>query len=221
MTHESAHGTASGLMARLMRRATLCAALALAACTTAPGIATFGVDVGRASVQYSLGRLNQTWTTAPQAVLMIQRSGSGEGVQIVALENTTTLEGDNFLWLRAHGGQVIGRFDLQGAIDRVGGVPSPFRTFDNNNLRTGTDSLGPYFWQEWRSGASTNCVLAIRRLDSGVRALPRGTRALEVFLRNCVDGPIELALAPILDQQIRLGAASGGRVLSPLAAPRN
>jgi len=203
-----------------LRRCGLMLALTLAACTTAPGLGSFGADVSRASVQYSLGRLNQTWTAAPTAMLMIQRSGAGEGIQIVALENASTLEGDNFLWLRAHSGRNTGRFDLEGIVTRVGGVPLPFRTLNNRNLRTGTDSLGQYFWQEWRSGAATNCVIALRRLESGARTLPRGTRALEVFLRNCVDGPIEQALAPILDAQIRLGAGAGARVFSPLAAPR-
>jgi len=221
MNHALPRSPLPGLTNRVLRRSALCATLALAACTTAPGLGSFGADVSRAGVQYSLGRLNQTWTATPQALLMIQRTGAGEGTQIVALENNTTLEGDNFLWLRAHGGRPAGRFDLDGIVTRAGGVPAPFRSLDNRNLRTGNDSLGPYFWQEWRSGAATNCVLALRRLDSGTRSLPSGTRSLEVFLRNCVDGPIEQALAPILDAQIRLGTASGPRVMSPLAAPRN
>jgi len=208
------------LIPLIIRRGALIFALALAACTTAPSLGSFGADVSRNSIQYSLGRLNQTWTTAPTALVMIQRAQPGEGIQIIGLENATTLEGDNFLWLRAHGGRASGRFDLENTLQRVGGVPTPFRTLDNRNLRTGSDGLGDYFWQEWRSGAATNCVIALRRLESGARALPRGTRSLEVFLRNCVDGPIEQALAPILADQISLGAAAGSRVVSPLAAPR-
>ncbi|WP_226783049.1 hypothetical protein [Oceaniglobus trochenteri] len=214
----------SAMAGPALRRAALTATLALAACAAVPTLDDFGLgglDLGEArpSPQFSVTRLNQMWTTAPAAQTVIQRTGAGSGEQIIGLENATSLEGDNFLWLRAHGGGIGGRFDLAGVVERAGGVPAPFRTLDDRNLRTAEDSLGSYVWQEWRSGASTNCVLALRRLESGARSLPRGTRSLEVFLRNCVDGSIEQALAPIRDTQVRLGTATGSRILSPLAAP--
>ncbi len=224
----SGHAGIYSVAVSCLRRTGLVAGLALAACTTAPGLGNFGADVTRSTAQYAMGQVDRLWTSAPGALTLVQRADAVEGIQLIGLENATSLSGDNLLWLRAYKGRNSGRFDLEGLIGRVGGVPAPFQSLDNRNLRNGTDTLGPYFWQEWRSGGQTNCVIAFRRLESAARALPRGKNTLEVFLRNCVVGSMDMALAPIRDTNIRAGttgrtsaATVGGRILSPLAAPRN
>lgn len=207
-----------------LHKCVLVLTLGLAACEFAPILSDFGVDVTKSTAQFARGRLDRLWTETPGALVMVQRSGSGEGVQLIGLDNMTTLQGDNFMWLRAYDGPVNARFDLDGMVARVGGVPRPFTSLDNRNLRNATDSLGTYFWQEWRSGGATNCVIAFRRLKSGARTLPKGTRALEVFLRNCVEGSMEQALIPIRNDRVGLstlaGTGAANRAMSPLAAPR-
>lgn len=210
-------------------------ALVLGACAVVPG----GGDIrlpfvpGKLSLnsdapalQFSRGNLNGLWAAAPEALVMVQRGGNGEAVQIVGLDNATTLSGDNFLWLRAHA-ERGGRFELQNLINDVGGVPTPFSSLDNSDLRSGTDTMGSYNWKKWRSGAKTNCVIAFRRLDHGARNMPKATRSLDIFLRNCVVGSIDDALQPILDNRIghsvqttTASTAGGVRSLSPLAGPR-
>ncbi len=188
-----------------------------------------GVGASTSVAQFARGRLDRMWATSPGALMLVQRTVDGDAEQFIGLPNDTTLAGDNFMWLRANSGRnghITERLDLNKMVARVGAVPPPFRTLDNNNLRSSEDSLGPFFWQEYRTGAQTNCVLAIRRLKSGALALPTGTRMLEVMLRNCVNGSIEEALNPIRDTQISramphsTGVAGGSRLLSPLSAPR-
>lgn len=160
--------------------------------------------------------------------MAIDRQLGPESEQIIGLVNDTTLAGDNFLWMRARATDrnAPGRFKLDDFVARVGGVPAPFKGLSDGDLHSATDTLGAYFWLEYRAGAETNCVLAIRRIDASHRLLPQGTSLLEVMLRNCIRGSIEDALNPIRDSQIGVGAvgstqlAKGGtRMLSPLAAP--
>lgn len=202
--------------------------LLLAACATSPFVGNLSLQTLQTSRQFVVQRLDQTWAAPPGALVMIERSLGTEGEQIVGLSNDTTLDGDNFLWLRARvpDGRSPGQFDLKSFLARTEGVPSPFTEVSDQNLRQARDALGTYFYLEWRSGGSTNCVLAFRRIDGAIRQLPRGTNVLEVMLRNCVQGSITQALAPIQDRQIAgarvAGSASSGtgnRMLSPLAGP--
>lgn len=215
-----------------LHRCAVALALALAACTTSPELGRLGFGAASTTMQFTMGRVDRSWMVAPNAVVLMQRSSRSATEQMIGLENATTLPGDNFLWLNAVAGRGAfpgGKLRLEQVIERAGGVPSPFTALNNQNLRSGSDSLGPYFWQEYRSGAQTNCVLAVRQLKGGARSLPSGTRELEVLLRNCVNGSIEEALLPIRDTRVSratmiysnptegIGAT---RSLSPLAAPR-
>jgi hypothetical protein len=204
------------------------AIMAVAACTGSPFVQTLGLDTLQMSRQFVVQRLDRSWAAPQGSMINITRSLGTEAEQIIGLVNETTIKGDNLLWLRARvpDGANPGRFNLEDFLSRTEGVPVPFSRVSDANLRQGTDSLGTYFYLEWRSGSSTNCVLAFRRIAGAARILPRGTNVLEVMLRNCVQGPIADALAPIQDRQIGFSATAGtqyvtggDRMLSPLAAP--
>ncbi|MFT4854394.1 MAG: hypothetical protein ACI9YR_002795 [Bacteroidia bacterium] len=213
---------------RMIRPALFPALMALAACTGSPFVQTQGHDMLQVTRQFVVQRLDQSWARPNGAMINITRSLGTEGEQIIGLVNETTISGDNFLWLRARvpDGRDPGLFDLEEFLSRTEGVPVPFSQVSNANLRQDTDSLGNYFYLEWRSGSSTNCVLAFRRIAGAARILPSGTNVLEVMLRNCVQGPIADALAPIQDGEIGFSATAGtqydagsGLMLSTLAAP--
>lgn len=213
-----------------LHKCAMACVLVLSACTFSPQLGGMGAEPTPSEKQFTMGRTDRIWAEAPGAMVVTQRSTRSGGQQLVGLANDTSLAGDNFLWLNANatgGGQLGSRLRLEQVIARAGGVPSPFTTLDNRNLRSGEDSLGAFFWQEYRSGAQTNCVLAVRQLKGGARALPQGTRELEVVLRNCVIGTVEEALYPIRDTGLSRSiaayappSAGSGRLLSPLAAPR-
>ncbi len=209
-------------------RAFLLCLLALGGCVGIPFPGGPGVEELQASTQFSTGPLDGAWVAPQGGLVAIDRKLGTESEQVVGLVNNTTLPGDNFLRIRARGtgGTNPGRFQLDDFIKRFGGVPAPFAELSDSDLRSGADSLGPFFWLEYQAGSQTNCVLAIRRIDASRRILPPGTTVLEVMLRNCVQGSVEEALNPIRDSQIGVGAVPGGgpvtggtRMLSPLAAP--
>ena len=213
---------------RLIRLVKFPAIMALAACTASPFVQTLSLDKLQMSRQFIVQSLDQSWTEPQDAIINITRNLGTESEQIMGLVNDTTINGDNFLWLRARvpDGRNPGRFGLQSFLSRTEGVPVPFSGISDTNLRQGADSLGTYFYLEWRSGSSTNCVLAFRRISGATQVLPSGTNVLEVMLRNCVQGSIAEALAPIEDLRIGPSATtetrhkvSGYRMLSPLAAP--
>ncbi|WP_157937600.1 hypothetical protein [Oceaniglobus roseus] len=218
----------SDLLSATANRLALVGFLAVAACTASPGLFSAGVGATRSAAQYALGRLDRLWATPAEALVMVQRRVGRESEQLIGLENDTTLEGDNYLMLiaRLPDGLPAGRFVLGDFLARVGGAPYPFRNVSDKSLRSASDSAGTYFWLQYSAGTQTNCVLAFRRLQGSDRLLPRGTNLMEALLRNCVNGSVEEALAPIRDSQIRLGAISntsapngGNRMLSPLAGP--
>lgn len=200
------------------RKGVVILAVSVAACNVIPAGLPFEGGAPTSDSQFSRGAVSRAWASPSGALVMLQRGGSGGGEQIIGLTNETAMEGDNFLWLSPRAGRG-GGLRLDRLVDRVGGVPAPFRTLDNRNLRSGQDAQGDFFWQEYRSGARTNCVLAFRTVQ-------RGGRGYDMFLRNCVDGSIEDALIPLRDGRVAYsspsnsGSASGGnRNLSPLAAP--
>lgn len=214
--------------ARRARRFPPLAALALAAaCTMTPQAANLSFDVLEKTAQFTLNRREAAWAAPAGMTIVLDRNLGAEFEQRIGLVNDTTLDGDNFLWLRARvpGGYPVGRFRLVDFLSRVGQVPAPFTAVSDDSLRTGSDALGTYFYLVHRTGGETNCVLAFRRIDGALRQMPRGTSVLEVLLRNCLRGSVEQALAPITDLQIGVSAAAaapadgGNRMLSPLAAP--
>ncbi|WP_099826997.1 hypothetical protein [Oceaniglobus indicus] len=209
--------TTFSVVRSVCRKGVVILALTVTACNVVPAGLPFG-GATKSDATYSRGRMNQMWVNPPGALVMLQRDASGGGEQIIGLANETAMKGDNFLWVSPQKGR-RGGLSLDGLVERVGGIPEPFRTVDNSNLRSGQDSQGDFFWQEYRSGAQTNCVLAFRNVD-------RGGRSYDMFLRNCVDGSIDDALVPIRDGQVAYSsrsaggtAAGGNRNLSPLAAP--
>lgn len=194
----------------------------LAGCTAIPLLPT---GVVQSSQQFFITQLRQAWARPDGALIAIERDLGPEREQVIGLQNDTTIAGDNYLWLRARVSG--GRFDLGDLLSRAPAVSTPFSAVNDRDLKSARDSLGTYFFLEYRSGGQTNCVLAFRQIDNASRLLPAGTNILEVMLRNCVIGDFTQALAPITDQQIAVsanvtaGATSGGsRMLSPLAAPQ-
>jgi hypothetical protein len=201
-------------------------AFALTACANMPVLPTIGEEP--APPPFSQAQVANAWVAPAGGILAMDRQIGAEREQIVGLVNDTALPGDNFLWLRARATNrdSPGRFMLNDLVSRVGGIPPPFTGLSDRDLHSGSDSLGPFFWLEYRAGETTNCVLAIRRTDASRRILPAGTNMLEIMLRNCIQGSIETALNPIRDSQIGVGAPGanllpngGSRMLSPLAAP--
>jgi hypothetical protein len=170
-----------------------------------PLLGDLGLSETTTKAQFTRGNLDRVWAVPPGAMIMVQRSWNGEYEQLVGLENQSTLKGDNFLWLNANDGspgQVNKGLDLKRLIQRFGDIPSPFTKIDSNNLNVASDGLGSYFWQEYSAGPQTTCVFAMRRIGAGARAVPSGTRVLDLVLRNCVNGSATEALAPILGSQV-------------------
>lgn len=203
-------------------------AMALAGCVFAPPRLAPTLATSEATAQFTTVPANRAWINIPSALLVIQRSLAGSMEQRISLPNTSTVQGDNSVLLRARSpdGAGAGRLAFGEVLTRAGGAPSPFATLKSGELMMGEDGLGPYFWAEKRSGNNTICVLALRRVTSGMRQLPRNYSVLDIMMRNCVNGPLDAALAPIMSTHIGFAygvsddATSGkSRMLSPLAGP--
>lgn len=203
-------------------------AVALVAACAVTG-ASYSIDVLEKTAQFGTTPNNQVWALPQGRIIALERNLSPEYEQKIGLRNDTALPGDNFLWLRARvpSGYPVGQFRLVDFMERAGEVPSPFTTISDNDLRTGHDALGTYFYLIHRTGGETNCVLAFRRIESGLRVMPRGTSVMEVLLRNCVRGTPDQALGPITAAQIGFPGTTmavnadmgSNRNISPLAAP--
>lgn len=214
---------------QLLRKLAACVAIGgLAGCDTPVEPSRLSAAGLQATVEYQLQRLTSLWVSPAGAIIALQRQMGPEAEQVIGLPNDTTLQGDNLIWLRARvpEGYRVGTFRLDDLLSRFGRPTYPFERISDNDLRTGQDSMGTYFYHVWRSGAATNCVFAFRRIEGNRRLMPQRTTSLEVVLRNCVDADPNVALLPILDRQLAVGttatAASpqgGTRTLSPLAAP--
>lgn len=214
----------------LMRGSAFGLVLALSACSSVPLFGDLGLVETELTSEHTRGNLDRIWAEPPGAMIMLQRNADNDYEQLVGLENRTTLKGDNFLWLNANdgrSGQVSKGLDLKRLIARFGDIPAPFSRVDSNSLSSGSDGLGGYFWQEYNAGPSTTCVFAMRRLGTGARSMPAGTRVLDLVLRNCVNGSATDALAPILDNRASQNTfydvnapANTMRTVSQLAGPR-
>ncbi|MFD1913074.1 hypothetical protein [Halodurantibacterium flavum] len=177
--------------------------------------------------QYVVVPEARSWVRAPESLITIERVVGADGEQRIALENNTSLRGDNFLWLRARApGRSTAPLRLSEFLERTGGAPYPFTQIRDGDLSSGEDSLGPYVWAEQRSGVNTICVLGLRRITQAGRVMPQGTTVIDVMMRNCVEGTPAQALAPLRDERLAYFPAtsgnlraSGNRNLSPLAAP--
>jgi len=183
-----------------------------------PGGATGSSDW----VTHGTGR---AWVNPPDVILVMERQWRNRVEQKLALPNRTSLAGDNFIFLQTVSTQNPLGMRLETALDSIDGLPSPFSEDDLGVMRSREDSAGALAWAEWTSGAGTTCVLAMRRLTVGERALPERVTALDMVMRNCVRGSVDEALAPADARHVAFpsptGAGQGGpqRILSPLAAP--
>jgi hypothetical protein len=109
--------------------------------------------------------------------------------------------------MRAHRSNASGlnRFVLQEQLAQYGGAPSPFASVTEGALTATSDSMGDITYTTLRPGGDVVCVLAFRRTQTASIALPRGSRSLDIMLRNCVRGELQDALAPIGAQAFGLG----------------
>jgi len=210
---------------------------ALAACSqsegdrAATGIYRFlgsdrapGMETLENTVEYTVVPATRAMVNAPNALVVFERNLGGAIEQRIVLPNDTAVRGDNVLHIRAQTGDSarLEEFNFEEIEARFGGLPAPFERLTVSSLNSGTDALGTYVYGRETLGTSTVCVLVLRRLGVGARPLPRGTSALDVVMRNCVNGSVEQALAPVSERALSVTGSVGGTnyTLSPHAAPR-
>lgn len=176
------------------------------------------------TVEYTVVPASRSMVYVPEAVLVLERNLGGAVEQRIVLPNTTTVQGDNVIHVRAQTSDSadLGGFNFDEIAVRFGGLPAPFERASSSGLNSGRDALGSYVYATERLGAGTTCVLVMRRLGVGARPLPRGTQALDIVMRNCVNGSAQQALAPMGDRAMAVGGSQTGGIntLSPFAAPR-
>lgn len=173
------------------------------------------------TVEYTIVPASRTMVSAPTALIVFERNLGGAIEQRIVLPNATSIRGDNLLHIRAQNAESsrLEEFNFDEVVTRFGGLPTPFERLDASGLRSGADSLGSFVYGTETLGTSTVCVLVLRRLGAGARPLPRGTQALDMVMRNCVNGSVEQALAPMSEGALGVGG-TGRYTLSPHAAPR-
>lgn len=183
-----------------------------------------GIETLENTVQYSVVPPTRAMVNAPNALLVFERNLGGAVEQRVVLPNPTAVRGDNVIHIRAQTSDSarLGQFSFNEVEERFGGLPAPFGRINEGGLSSGSDSMGRYVYARENVGTSAVCVLVLRRIGIGARPLPRGTQALDVVMRNCVNGTVEQALAPMSANVLGvLGSTVGGaRSLSPHAAPQ-
>lgn len=175
------------------------------------------------TVEYTVVPATRAFVNAPAALVVFERNLGGAVEQRIILPNATAVRGDNLMHIRAQTSRSteLNAFDFDEIAARFGGMPAPFERVTAANLQTGSDGLGSYVYARENVGANTVCVLVLRRMGIGSRPLPRGTQALDVVMRNCVNGSVEQALAPMASGALAVGGAQGTiYTLSPHAAPQ-
>lgn len=176
-------------------------------------------------VQYTVVEASRAMVNVPNAVVVFERNLNGAIEQRVVLPNDTAVRGDNVIHVRAQTSDSaqLQRLSFDDLRERFGGLPAPFERIRENSLSSGSDGLGSYVFARENVGTQTVCVLVLRRLGVGARPLPRGTQALDLIMRNCVNGTVEQALAPMNAQTLGVAGTVTGTsfTLSPHAAPRS
>ena len=174
--------------------------------------------------EYTIVPSTRAMVNAPTALLVFERSLGRAVEQRIVLPNDTAVSGDNVIHVRAQTSDTaqLSEFSFDEIAARFGGLPAPFERQETNRLSSGRDSLGAYLFAREQMGVGATCVLVIRRIGVGARPLPRGTQALDMVMRNCVNGTVEQALAPLGERALAVGGTATGSVLtlSPHAAPR-
>jgi len=182
-----------------------------------------GMETLENTVEYAVVPATRSMVNAPDALLVFERNLGGAIEQRIILPNATTVRGDNVLHIRAQtsSSTELGRFDFDEISARFGGMPTPFERVTASSMNSGSDALGSYIYARENLGTNTLCVLVLRRMGVGARPLPQGTQALDVVMRNCVNGTLQEALAPMGERAMGVSGAQGTiYTLSPHAAPR-
>ncbi|WP_226783203.1 hypothetical protein [Oceaniglobus trochenteri] len=184
------------------------------------------LETAMAQTPFGPQRLDSAWISVPQTEMVLERSVGPYAEQRLLLVNTTSVRGDNVVYLRAHGGDLAfnGRFQPVKLIGDLGVDIHPFTAVDDLNIQSEEDDLGILNWAEWTNNAGLTCILALRRLDSASRVLPANRTIMDMVVRNCVRGTAQQALTPARPTQAGFAARvkrPGGapEMLSPLAGP--
>lgn len=186
----------------------LVSAAVLTACgIRLPGNNESPTELAEAVTEFRVVPASRAFISIPQALVVMERDLGGAVEQRATLPNETTLAGENMIMLRAQQANFARgtRFVLSEQLAQFGGAPSPFSAVSEGALTATSDSFGDITYTAIRPGGDVVCVLAFRRTQTGSRALPSGSRALDIMLRNCVSGSVEKALAPIGASAFGLG----------------
>ncbi len=200
----------SGLPARLSFGAALL--LGLSACQMGlSGDRSSPTELAEALTEYRVVPASRAFVNVPSALVVMERDLGVATEQRVTLPNATSLAGENLILLRAQTrGASGGRLLLDDVLAQFGGPPAPFSSVSEGGLTATSDQHGDITYTVARPGGGVTCVLAFRRSQIGGRALPRGTAALDLMMRNCVSGTVEQALEPIGAQAFGLGVPRSG-----------
>ena len=200
----------SGLPARLSLGAAL--VLGLSACQMGlSGERSSPTELAEALSEYRVVPASRAFVNVPSALLVMERDLGVATEQRVTLPNATSLAGENVILLRAQTRGTSGtRLLLNDVLAQFGGPPAPFSSVSEGGLTATTDQHGDITYTVAQPGGGVTCVLAFRRSQIGGRALPRGTSALDLMMRNCVSGTAAQALEPIGAQAFGLGVPRSG-----------
>lgn len=169
-------------------------------------------ELQEALTEYRPVAVSRSYINVPNAIMVLERDLGDALEQRITLPNSTSLAGENVIMLRAqvsgHGAR--SRLQLNEVLKQFGGVPGPFTSVSDGAMMSRSDAHGDIVYSVMRPGGDLTCVLAFRRSQTGGRALPRGARALDIMMRNCVSGSAEEALAPIGQGAFGLGLARSG-----------
>ena len=166
-------------------------------------------ELAEALTEYRMIPANRAFVNVPSALLVMERDLGIALEQRVTLPNLTPLAGENVIFLRAQMRRAGGQnpLVLADALAQFGGAPAPFSSVNDSALATSSDAFGDITYAVLRPGGDTTCVLALRRTQTGGRALPRGASNLDLMMRNCVQGGLGQALAPLGPDAFGLGMA--------------
>jgi hypothetical protein len=180
----------------------------LAACQMGlPSQNSSPTELAEALTEYRIIPASRAFVNAPNALVVMERDLGAAIEQRVTLPNLTALAGENVILLRAQTRRAGGQnpLVLTEALAQFGGAPAPFGSITDSALAARSDTFGDFTYAVLRPGGDMTCVLALRRTQTGARALPRGVSNLDMMMRNCVQGGIDQALAPLGPAAFGLG----------------
>ncbi len=177
-----------------------------------PSQSSSPTELAEALTEYRVVPSSRAFINIPQALVVLERDLGSATEQRVTLPNSTSLSGENVILLRAQTTRSASasRLVLNDVLAQFGGTPSPFTTVSDSALTARSDQFGDITYTVLRPGGDITCVLAFRRAQMGGRALPRGSSALDMMMRNCVSGGLDQALQPLGDSAFGLGVPRSG-----------